>query len=56
MTSNMTLLQGVSRCCAKTHTRTYRVTPDLRRHVQQLPYSTLLLVIGGNEARRQYLQ
>ena len=35
-------LQGVSRCCAKTHRRTYHVTPDLRWHGQQLPYSSLL--------------
>ena len=32
-------LQGVSRCCAKTHRRTYHVTPDLRWHGQQLLYS-----------------
>ena len=34
-------LQGVSSCCAKTHRRAYRVTPDLRWHGQQLPYSSL---------------
>ena len=37
-------LQGVSSCCAKTHIRTYDVTPDLRWHGQQLPYSSLLLI------------
>ena len=36
-------LQGVnsSSCCAKTHRRACRVTPDLRWHGQQLPYSSL---------------
>ena len=37
-------LQGVSSCCVKTHRRTYHVTPDLRWHGQQLPYSSLLYV------------
>ena len=34
-------LQGVSSCCTKTHRRAYHVTPDLRWHGQQLPYSSL---------------
>ena len=37
-------LQEVSSCCAKTYRRTYHVTPDLRWHGQQLPYSSLLYV------------
>ena len=34
----------VRNCCAKTHRRSYHVTPDLRWHGQKLPYGSLLLI------------